>query len=326
MTVPKYQELTRPIAQYLAGKPYANLADMKAPLARHFLLTEEDLRERTSKSIRTRLDTNIEYACRYLLHAGLLDHPGPENKSLFRITDVGLRELETGPARFDEKFLNKFDSFRKFIADSRANAKARAKIRGKRKQKAGAAGGRKGSSKASGAPLLSGPEASLDKAATELRDAAITELKALIAGLEEKAFTRLIFSVMLSRGLSPRCLGQNSGDIKSGIVMGSELNRDAVLVKAMRGGSTPHGEREIQSFEGEIGASGAARGILVSGVTFLPQARDNARKSAVETWLVDGDELARLMYDSGVGTRTSSTYELKKVSQGFFSKLGKQSD
>jgi hypothetical protein len=64
---------------------------------------------------------------------------------------------------------------------------------------------------------------------------------------------------------------------------------------------------------------GATKGVFVTTSTFSPQARDFVRHLSQRVILLDGQNLADLMIEHGVGVRTSRAIEFKRLGEDFFS-------
>jgi restriction endonuclease Mrr len=62
----------------------------------------------------------------------------------------------------------------------------------------------------------------------------------------------------------------------------------------------------------------ASQGVFITSGTFTDGALRAAREAALKVRLIDGEELAELMIDFGVGVATSETYVIKRVDTDFF--------
>jgi restriction system protein len=75
----------------------------------------------------------------------------------------------------------------------------------------------------------------------------------------------------------------------------------------------------FQGFVGSMDHIRARKGVIMTTSTFTKDALEYVnrieRKKVV---LIDGDQLAELMIDHGLGIVTTKTYELKEVSNDFF--------
>ena len=71
---------------------------------------------------------------------------------------------------------------------------------------------------------------------------------------------------------------------------------------------------------GSLVGLGATKGVFVTTSTFSLQARDFVRHLSQRVILLDGQKLADLMIEHGVGVRTSrDAIEFKRLDEDFFS-------
>jgi restriction system protein len=70
---------------------------------------------------------------------------------------------------------------------------------------------------------------------------------------------------------------------------------------------------------GSLVGRGATKGVFVTTSTFSPHARDYVLHLTQRVILVDGESLADLMIEHGVGVRTTRAIEFKRLDEDFFS-------
>ena len=79
------------------------------------------------------------------------------------------------------------------------------------------------------------------------------------------------------------------------------------------------GRPVIQGFVGSMDYVRARKGVIMTTSTFTKDALDFVdRIEGKKVVLIDGDQLAELMIEHGLGVVTTKTYELKEVSNDFF--------
>jgi restriction system protein len=79
------------------------------------------------------------------------------------------------------------------------------------------------------------------------------------------------------------------------------------------------GRPVIQGFVGSMDYIRAKKGVIMTTSTFTKDALDFVERiEAKKVVLIDGDQLAELMIEQGLGVVTTKTYELKEVSNDFF--------
>ncbi|WP_083593324.1 restriction endonuclease [Aurantimonas sp. 22II-16-19i] len=105
-----------------------------------------------------------------------------------------------------------------------------------------------------------------------------------------------------------------------GVVNEDRLGLDRIYVQAKRYGlGSSVGRPDVQAFVGSLVGLGATKGVFVTTSSFSSQARDFVRHLAQRVILIDGNTLASLMIEHGVGVRISRTVEVKRLDEVFFS-------
>ncbi|ORE90942.1 restriction endonuclease [Aurantimonas sp. 22II-16-19i] len=98
------------------------------------------------------------------------------------------------------------------------------------------------------------------------------------------------------------------------------MGLDRIYVQAKRYGlGSSVGRPDVQAFVGSLVGLGATKGVFVTTSSFSSQARDFVRHLAQRVILIDGNTLASLMIEHGVGVRISRTVEVKRLDEVFFS-------
>ena len=78
------------------------------------------------------------------------------------------------------------------------------------------------------------------------------------------------------------------------------------------------GRPEIQGFVGAI-ANKDGKGVFITTSKFSEPAKQCAKENHIV--LIDGERLAALMIEYGVGVSTVQTYEIKRIDSDFFTDL-----
>ena len=79
------------------------------------------------------------------------------------------------------------------------------------------------------------------------------------------------------------------------------------------------GRPDVQQFAGALAGHGATKGIFITTTQFTKDATSYAaglRNSKIV--LIDGEDLAELMIDHGIGVATAATYEVKRLDSDYF--------
>ena len=103
-----------------------------------------------------------------------------------------------------------------------------------------------------------------------------------------------------------------------GVIKQDKLGLDVVCIQAKRW-EGPVGRPVIQGFVGSMDYIRAKKGVIMTTSSFTKDAADFVdRIEGKKVVLIDGDQLADLMIEHGLGVVTTKTYELKEVSNDFF--------
>ncbi len=69
---------------------------------------------------------------------------------------------------------------------------------------------------------------------------------------------------------------------------------------------------------GALAQHHAKKGVFITTSSFTTEAKGYVKGIDSKVVLIDGDELAKLMIDNGVGVSRDSVYELKKIDSDYF--------
>jgi restriction system protein len=283
-------------------------AEIRAVVAERMQLSDEDMGEIMSSG-EARWANRINWAVFDSMRAGLLVR---ESRGQYKISDEGLRRAADGAA-ITYQTLMEYESYREYQAKS-SQPKA---------------------SQAANSPLAqaqvaavadSDPSEALEQSANQLNQVVIDEIYRNLLELDPDAFEHLIPFVVKALGYGPDREDnlkptQRSGDKGiDGIVWQDALGFDRVYLQAKRYSEGNNvGAPEVQAFSGALGQFRATKGIFITTSTFTTGARAVARDTAHYTLiLIDGQRLASLMFEYGVGVQVDRTVVVKKLDQDFF--------
>ena len=116
-----------------------------------------------------------------------------------------------------------------------------------------------------------------------------------------------------------RVIGRSGDGGIDGTIPEDALGLDEVYVQAKRyvdGNAV--GEGDLRKFAGAIDAAGTTKGVFVTTAAFTRAARDCVARSPKRIVLIDGEKVARLMIQHGVGVRTRVHHEIKRIDEDYF--------
>ncbi|MGC9361187.1 MAG: restriction endonuclease [Anaerolineae bacterium] len=295
MAIPDFQSIMLPLLQYAGdGEERSLRATIKA-LADGFELSEEERRELLPSGAQPVFDNRVSWARTYLKKAGLLT---ATRHGYAKITPRGKEVLAQEPDSIDTAYLMKFDEFVAF----RTRSQAKKDTGGKDKRT---------------------PEEVIEEEFRQLRQNLADELLEAIKAQPPDYFERLVIDLLVAMGYggSRRDAGQavgRSGDGGiDGIINQDRLGLDVIYVQAKRWQGTV-GSPELLKFAGALAGKKAKRGVFLTTSTFSQQAIQYAQSLEAKIILIDGDTLAQLMIDHGIGVTTTASYEVKRIDADYF--------
>ena len=163
--------------------------------------------------------------------------------------------------------------------------------------------------------LNTSPDERIHEAQRELHESVAAELLEQILQASPAFFEKLVLDLLhaLGYGLDRSSLQQvgKSGDGGiDGIISLDRLGLEKVYIQAKRWQSSV-GRPEIQSFFGALAGHRASKGVFLTSSSFTKDARAYASQVSDSLVLVDGQRLATLMIEQGVGV----SHRVLKISQ-----------
>lgn len=301
MPIPDYQTLMLPLLRFFGDNSVHHLGEAASKLAEEFHLSDEDLRQLLPSGRQTTFRNRIAWARTYLAKAGLLD---TVKRGHFRITKLGLGELANKPERIDVRFLRRFPGFVEFLKTKHEDE----------------------SDTLTGTRIVEAkesPEEQIESAYSQLRRALASDLLARIQAAAPDFFERLVVELLLKMGYggsrqdAGRAIGRSGDGGIDGIINEDRLGLDSIYLQAKRW-ENPVGRPEIQKFAGALAEHRAKKGVFITTSSFTKEALASATKHDARIVLIDGEKLATLMIDHGLGVTLEASYEVKRIDSDYF--------
>ena len=165
------------------------------------------------------------------------------------------------------------------------------------------------------------PDDRIEHALAELRESVAHDLLERIGQASPRFFENLVLELLHAMGYGARLEdaqrvgGSGDGGI-DGIISLDRLGLEKVYVQAKRWQATV-GSPAIQAFMGALQLQGASKGVFLTTSLFTKDARDAASKARGTIVLVDGERLAALMIEHGVGV-THKMVKAPKIDGDYF--------
>lgn len=304
MAVPPFQDFMLPFLQHIADGVEHQVSELFDHLGQAFDLTEHDLKEMLPSGRETRFKNRVYWTRVHLGQAKLLDATG---RGRFKITERGLKLLATNPKRIDLHVLEQYPEFLEF--------------RGKAKSSDEVVETSQVSEEESS--TLS-PEEQLETSYQHLRQQLAVDLLFQIRKSSPAFFEQLVVDLLVAMGYggsrsdAGQAIGQSGDGGIDGIIKEDRLGLDIVYLQAKRWEASV-GSPEVRNFTGSLEGHGAQKGVLITTSKFTKDAIEFARRlQQKKLVLIDGEKLAELMMDFGVGVNKVATYTVQKIDPDYF--------
>lgn len=301
MALPDYQTVMLPLLRLAADGQEHSLRGTIERLASEFSLGEDERKELLPSGGQATFDNRVGWARTYMKKAGLLESP---RRGYLRITTRGLEALKQDPERINVKFLEEYQEFRDF--------------RTKRAPKSDNPGGSKPE-----VVLEQTPLEAIETAYETIRGGLVDELIDQVMQCSPEFFERLVVDLLVRMGYggtrkdAGRAVGKSGDEGIDGIINEDRLGLEVVYLQAKRWKDTVS-RPELQKFVGALHGQNARKGVFITTSSFSKGAVEYARGLQDKVVLVDGDLLANLMVDYGVGVSLERSYEVKRVDSDYF--------
>ena len=303
MAIPDYQSLMLPVLETFAGGEEVSIAETRDRVAATLKLSNEELAERLPSGAQSILANRVGWAVTYMTFAGLI---GKVRRGVNRLTVDGEQLLAKAPERIDNKLLERYPAF-----VQRRNLTERSPKRETEHE-------------SPLEPVLT-PEERMGRDHQLLEQELETEVLDRIRNASPAFFERVVMDLLVAMGYGGgrpemgKVMGRPGDGGIDGTIREDALGLDEVYVQAKRyaeGNSI--GENNLRNFAGALDAAGTVKGVFVTTSTFTTSARDYVARSPKRIILIDGEELARLMVRHGVGVRTRTEYQVKRIDEDYF--------
>ena len=300
MGIPKYDEMYRIFLDCLADGEIHSSKEVKDTVATAFNLSNEDRVELLPSGRQPVFDNRIGWTRTYLKKAGLIESP---SRGSYVITAAGKQVLSENPQHIDNQYLQRFESFRKFVSPDCSTVSPIA-------------------------PAISGqtPQDVLDGAYEQIHAALIDDVLTETMKQTPTFFEHLVVKLLTKMGYGGSLedagvvVGQSGDEGIDGIIREDKLGFSLIYIQAKRWDCDKViGRPEIQKFVGALAGQGATKGLFITTAQFSKEARLYAKKQhTTKVVLVDGAALAKLMIEYNLGVSNEATYEIKRIDMDFF--------
>ena len=301
MSVPDFQSLMLPVLKVCGReKTIASRAVIENVIVELNLTPEQIAELLPSKTQRT-IDNRVYWCLVYMQKGGLIDRV---ERGKYQITDEGRKTLANNVERVDIKYLRQFEKFREF-------------------QKKSSSG--ESSQNESTDDTNADPIALVEKGYLESRASVTTQILDALRKVHPTSFELIVIELLERMGYGVPGLrsavhsgGSGDGGI-DGEISQDILGLDKIYVQAKRyQDGSKIGRQTLQQFVGSLTERRSKKGVFLTTSAFASTVEDYVDKVDFNIVLIDGERLANLMFDHGLGVVSQVTYEIKKLDLDYF--------
>ena len=301
MTIPTFQVVMRPLLELAAGGTELRTSEAVGILADQFHLTKEEREELLPSGRQRRFSNRVAWATTYLRATGLAEKTG---RGKFRITDRGLEALSSGQV-IDLKYLARYPELAAFRSGVAAPGETDKHLPAE--------------------ATIATPDEVLEASYQALRKQLAADLLERVHAVDPTFFETLVVDLLIAMGYggsrkeAGKAIGQSGDEGIDGIINEDKLGLDVVYIQAKRWASgNTVGRREVQMFTGSLEGKRASKGVFITTSTFTSEARSYVQTISKRIVLIDGEELAQLMIDHGIGVADVTHYVTKRIDSDYF--------
>lgn len=307
MTIPDYQSIMLPLLKYAGDEEEHSLRECIEALSTHFNLTQEERKELLPSGKQAIFDNRVGWAKTYLKNANLLHST---RWGYFKITQLGKKVLKGNSIQeINVKYLRKFPEFVDFQNKTNNNSLS--------------TNSNKSIDEIDEIDENKTPEEQLEKIYLRIKEGLKTELLETIKDYSPSFFEKLVIDLLIAMGYggsrkeAGEAVGQvNDGGI-DGIIKEDRLGLDIIYIQAKRWENTVS-RPEVQKFAGALLGKQAKKGIFITTSNFSQKAIEYTTMIDSKIILIDGERLAELLIDYGVGVSMVESYAIKKIDHDYF--------
>jgi restriction system protein len=304
MPIPDFEKVKPPALKLLGDGLMRPLREVYNALSDLFSITPEERAELLPSGTQLRWNNRVNWACYDLYKAGLLDRP---KRGHYKINDLGLKVLGDKPANLDRAFLRQFAGFQawdKGVATTEGTAPAIIDTE----------------------PSTQTANERLEAAFEEMQSALKQDLLDIVRKMDPYAFEQLVVDLLVamgyggSRAEAAQVTQRSADEGIDGVIKEDRLGLETIYLQAKRWQSAV-GRKELQAFVGALAGQGASKGVFITSGEFANTANEYVEKisqKGQKVVLIDGDRMASLMIEHGVGVSPIKTYALKRVDSDYF--------
>ncbi|MBS1535189.1 MAG: restriction endonuclease [Bacteroidetes bacterium] len=303
MAIPKFDELRISSLKLLANGSSMKLKEFISPIAQELELTQEEVNQMYPSGNANIFYDRISWALSYLYMSGLVEKP---SRGVYKISQKGLEILEKGPEFINEYVDNeiaKREPVKRNKLSEVENVASKERLT---------------------------PQEELYSSFDNIRDSIYNEILTTILSKTPQAFEKLVVHLLQKMGYGGEI--KNSGIVTKysndggidGIIKEDILGFGRINIQAKRYQLENSVSRaEIQKFVGALATAQSNKGVFITTSYFTKGAIEYVENlfGNATIVLIDGKDLARYIYDFGLGMQIEQTIQIKKLDSDFWDEM-----
>lgn len=303
MPIPTYDLMIEPLLRELAEQPDGlRTADAYERVAKRVGLTEDERSERLPSGTLV-YHNRIGWAHNRLKHARL---SSSARRGYWKLTEQGVEYAASNPAPLPSEEVRRLARVEPGASLKKDN------------------GGGPAGEDDDGDVDTQSPEERIEKALSQINGSVAQDLLESISESSPLFFEKLVLDLLHAMGYGTsrtdlQHTGRSGDGGIDGIISLDRLGMQKVYVQAKRWQGAV-GSPQVQTFMGALQLQGATNGVLMTTGTFTRDAIDAAERAKGSVVLVDGQRLAALMIEHGVGV-SHKALRVPKVDSDYFDEV-----
>lgn len=305
MAVPNYEKFMLPIIKLLGDGKVYDRETMYSSIAKELELSQEDMEETLPTQTQPTYVNRIGWAITYLLKAGLIVRP---SRGHYSISKEGKKIISKKIEYIDKKFLMQYESFKEFqnISNRNTNESINNNI-----------------IEQTTTDIIQDPTEKFIASYEEIKKDMCDQLLEAVNSIDFNSFEKLVVDLMVAMKYAYD--SQDAYDTTQrtrdegidGFVRQDPFGFNTVWIQAKHWKKNVGGP-EIREFAGAVQQKHGKFGIFITTSSFTQDAK-NAEKAYNGTIkLINGVELAELMYQYNLGVVVERTTEIKRLDSDYF--------
>lgn len=300
MPIPNHEEIRVPALKLLTENETLKLKEFELPLAERLGLSEAEIVQEYDSGKGRIFYDRISWALSYMNMAGLVQKP---KRGVYQISDLG------------KEHLGKPENIHSFIATQVKNRESTKISKVQQVQTAN--------------DDLT-PQEELYESFSKIRQSVYSEIIDVVLSKTPREFEKLVVMLLQRMGYggeveAPGEVTKYSNDKGiDGIIKEDVLGLGRVHIQAKRYARVNTISREeIQKFVGALATAKSNKGVFITTSSYSKGAIEYAENLSVVTIivLIDGEQLAKYIYDFGLGMQIEQTIEIKKLDGDFWDSM-----